>query len=52
MDYQENKFKKANDEITKTNLFTSRAMGLLNPVMTICMNGLTLSIYLIFTLYG
>lgn len=38
MDYQENKFKKANDEITKTNLFTSRAMGLLNPVMTICMN--------------
>lgn len=47
MDYQENKFKKANDEITKTNLFTSRAMGLLNPVMTICMNGLTLSIYLI-----
>ena len=44
-DYQENKFKKANDEITKINLFTSRGMGLLNPVMTICMNGLTLAIY-------
>lgn len=47
MEYQENKFKKANDEITKTNLFTSRGMGLLNPIMTICMNGLTLAIYLI-----
>lgn len=44
-DYQENKFKKANDEITKIKLFTSRGMGLLNPVMTICMNGLTLAIY-------
>lgn len=44
-EYQENKFEKANDDITKTNLFTSRGMGLLNPVMTICMNGLTLAIY-------
>lgn len=44
-DYQENKFDETNKEITKTNLFTSRAMGLLNPIMTICMNGLTLAIY-------
>lgn len=45
--YQENKFETTNEEITKTNLFTSRAMGFLNPVMTIVMNGLTLAIYFI-----
>ncbi len=44
-DYQENKFEKVNDKITKTNLFTARLMGLMNPVMTICMNGLSLAIY-------
>ena len=43
--YQEEKFEKVNDKITKTNLFTSKAMGLLNPIMTICMNGLTIAIY-------
>lgn len=45
--YQENKFETTNEKITKTNLFTSRAMGFLNPVMTIVMNGLTLAIYFI-----
>ena len=45
--YQEEKFEKTNQEITKNNLFTSRTMGLMNPVMTICMNGLTLAIYFI-----
>lgn len=44
-EYQENKFDKVNTEITKTHLFTSRAMGLLMPVMTLCMSGLTLAIY-------
>ena len=43
--YQENKFEKVNNNITKTNLFTSRAMGFLSPIMTLVMNGLTLSIY-------
>lgn len=44
-EYQENKFEKINEEITKTNLFTNKSMGLLTPVMNICMNGLTLAIY-------
>ena len=44
-DYQEKKFKKINDGITKNNLYTSRAMGFMSPVMTLVMNGLTLAIY-------
>ena len=44
-DYQEKKFEKANDELTKNQLFTSKATGLLMPVMSLCMNGLTLAIY-------
>lgn len=44
-DYQEKKFKKINDDITKNNLYTSRAMGFMSPVMTLVMNGLTLAIY-------
>ena len=43
--YQTKKFEKVNSNITKTHLFTSRAMGLLSPVMTVCLNGLTLAIY-------
>ncbi|MGM9971506.1 MAG: ABC transporter ATP-binding protein [Anaeroplasmataceae bacterium] len=44
-EYQENKFAKVNDEITKNNLFTSRTMGFLSPLMTMVMNGLILVIY-------
>lgn len=44
-EYQEKKFEKANGELTKTQLFTSRAMAILSPVMTIVMSGLTLAIY-------
>ncbi|MBE5965159.1 MAG: ABC transporter ATP-binding protein [Lachnospira sp.] len=43
--YQEAKFDKVNNEITNNHLFTSRVMGLLNPVMNICMNALILAIY-------
>lgn len=43
--YQEEKFKKANDAFTKTQLFTGRVMALMNPVMMLVMNGLTLAIY-------
>lgn len=43
--YQENKFDKVNREITATHLFTSRTMGLMMPVISACMNGLTLAIY-------
>lgn len=44
-EYQENKFEKVNNNITKNNLFTSRAMGLMSPIMTLAMNGLTIAIY-------
>lgn len=43
--YQESKFEKANDELTKNQLFTSKITGIMMPVMTIAMNGLTLAIY-------
>lgn len=43
--YQEKKFEKVNREVTKTQLFTSRSMGALMPIMFLCMNGLTLAIY-------
>ncbi len=43
--YQLNKFDKVNKDITHNHLFTSRLLGLLMPVMTTCMSGLTLAIY-------
>ncbi|MBB2955666.1 ATP-binding cassette subfamily B protein [Bifidobacterium commune] len=43
--YQENKFAKVNDDLTNTQLFTTRAMAAMNPVMSSVMNGLGLSIY-------
>lgn len=44
-DYQQAKFEKANAELTNTQLFTSRSMAVLMPLMTLLMSGLTLSIY-------
>ena len=43
--YQEEKFEKANHELTSNHLFTSRVMGIMFPSITIIMNGLSLSIY-------
>lgn len=43
--YQEGKFKKANDELTDTNLFTNRRMIVILPTINLVMNGLSLSIY-------
>ncbi|MBM7642898.1 ABC transporter ATP-binding protein [Streptococcus loxodontisalivarius] len=43
--YEEEKFEKANTDVTGLNLFVNRIMGLLNPVMTLVSSGLTLSIY-------
>lgn len=43
--YQERKFENANNDFTKTQLFTGRVMALMNPVMMLVMNGLTLAIY-------
>ena len=44
-DYQEDKFEKANEELTSTQLFTNRAMVVMMPVMTMLMSGLSLAIY-------
>jgi len=46
-DYEKEKFEKANEELTKTSLFTSRVMSVLNPMMNLVMTGLSLSIYVI-----
>lgn len=43
--YQQERFEKTNSDLTGTQLFTSRVMAVMNPCMTIIMNGLTLSIY-------
>lgn len=45
--YQEEKFEKANEELTAVNLFTGRMMSILNPVMTLVSSGLTLAVYVI-----
>ena len=46
-EYQSEKFEKANSEIAGNHLFISRVMSLIDPTMTIVMNGLPLSIYII-----
>lgn len=43
--YQEAKFDKVNRDVTKVNLFVNRIMGLMQPVMMLIMNGITLTIY-------
>jgi ATP-binding cassette subfamily B protein len=43
--YETDKFEKANDELTGTQLFTSRAMVVMMPVMNVMMSGLSLAIY-------
>lgn len=43
--YQENKFEKANEELTATQLFTNRGMAVMMPIMALLMSGLSLAIY-------
>lgn len=43
--YQEAKFEMANEELTATQLYTSRGMALMMPVLTMIMGGLSLAIY-------
>lgn len=45
--FEKAKFEKANSELTKTGLFTSRIMNIMSPVMSLIMSGLTLTIYFI-----
>lgn len=44
-DYQNAKFRDANDDLRRINLFTSRRLSLMNPVMSIVLDGATLGIY-------
>ncbi|MCI5569591.1 MAG: ABC transporter ATP-binding protein [Candidatus Alectryocaccobium sp.] len=44
-EYQHNKFEKINNNVMRNNMFTSRLMGLMMPVLQLCMSGLTLAIY-------
>ena len=43
--YQEEKFEEANNELTKVQMFTTRAMSIHMPVMTLLNGGLSLAIY-------
>ena len=43
--FQENKFSKANNDLTNTHLFVGKIMALLDPVMTSIMSFLPLTIY-------
>lgn len=45
--YQEKKFSKTNDELTKTQLFNERILSIMSPTMYFVMNGLTVVIYVI-----
>lgn len=43
--FQEEKFEKANEDLTKTNLFTGRTMAVLFPAIGLLMSGMNLAIY-------
>jgi ATP-binding cassette, subfamily B, multidrug efflux pump len=43
--FQEEKFEKANHELTQTNLFTNRTMAILMPTIGLIMSGINLAIY-------
>jgi len=45
--YQNDKFNKANKDLTDTNLFANRVLALMNPGMSFISSGLTLSVYAI-----
>ena len=44
-EYQDKKFEEANDEVTRLNLFVSRLMAIMNPIMMAISSGLSLAIY-------
>jgi len=43
--YEENKFEKANSELTENNLYANRVMAIMYPGMGLIMSGLSLAIY-------
>ena len=44
-EYQQQKFERANAELTATQLFTTRGMAIMMPIISTLMSGLTLAIY-------
>ena len=44
-DYEEKKFKAANDELTNTSIFTTSMMSIMMPIISLVMSGLSLAIY-------
>ena len=44
-EYQQEKFEQANAELTATQLFTTRGMAIMMPIISTLMSGLTLAIY-------
>jgi len=46
-EYQESKFSKANTDLTDAHLFTGKVMAFVMPTVTLILNGLSLSIYMI-----
>jgi len=44
-DFQNEKFEKCNEELTKTNMFTGKVLGIISPAMTLLLSGLSLAIY-------
>ena len=44
-DYQEQKFEKANEDITNNNLTAHRIMAIMSPIMMVVMNGMAVVIY-------
>ncbi len=43
--YQDQKFEEANAEVTRLNLFVTRLMAIMNPIMMAISSGLSLAIY-------
>jgi len=43
--FQESKFEKANDTLTRNNLFTYRALGIMMPFMQLLMSGMALAVW-------
>lgn len=43
--YQTEKFEAVNEKVKRNQLFTSRGLGLMMPVIQMCMNALTLAVY-------
>ncbi|APX71312.1 ABC transporter ATP-binding protein/permease [Companilactobacillus allii] len=46
-EYQNDKFNKANDDLTNTNLYANRVLALMNPGMSFISSSLTLAVYAI-----